>query len=82
MAVPAIVWAIAKFVAVMVASYVLSTALAPRAKNNAPEAASFEDWDFPQADEGTPQCFIFGDCWTSDWQVLDYGNYRYTEIKK
>ena len=82
MAIPAVVIAVAKWIAVMVASYLISQALAPKPKNNSPEAATSEDWDFPQADEGTPQCVIFGDCWTSSWQVLDYGNYRYIEIKK
>jgi hypothetical protein len=74
--------AVAKWVAVMVASYLISMALTPKSKSNTPDAAAADDWEFPQADEGTPQCIFFGDCWTADWQVLDYGNYRYTEIKK
>lgn len=36
----------------------------------------------PMPDEGTPQCVFFGDCWTADWFVLGYGNYRYQAIKK
>lgn len=82
MAWQAIAWAVVKFIAVMVASYLLSMALTPKSKNKGPEAASADEWEFPQADEGTPQCVFFGDCWTEDWFVLDYGNYRTTEIKK
>jgi len=74
--------AVAKFVAVMVASYVLNTALAPKSKNSTPEASTEDDWNMPQPDEGTPQCIFFGDCWTEDWFILGYGNYRYKAIKK
>lgn len=44
-------------------------------------ATAFEDFDFPQAEEGTPQAVFFGDCWTDGWMVLWYGNYRTTKIK-
>ena len=37
---------------------------------------AFEEFDFPQFEEGTPQAVIFGDCWTEDWMVLGVGNYR------
>ena len=43
--------------------------------------AALEDFDFPQADEGTPQAVFFGDCWTEGWMVLWYGNMRTTKIK-
>ncbi|AYJ94922.1 hypothetical protein AB6V67_12485 [Serratia marcescens] len=75
-------FAIAKYVAVIVASYLVNQALAPRPKNNTPEAATEESWQLPQPTEGTPQCVFFGDCWTDDWFVLGYGNYRYDAIKK
>lgn len=58
----------------MVASYVISAALAP--KMQPPDPTAFEDIDFPQAEEGTPQAVIFGDCWSGDWTVLAVGNYR------
>lgn len=45
------------------------------------EASSLEDFDFPQADEGTPQAVFFGDCWTEGWMVLWFGNYRTTKIQ-
>ena len=49
-------WAVAKFVAVLIASYVINTALAPKQKNSTPEAATEDDWNMPMPDEGTPQC--------------------------
>lgn len=69
------------YLAVMVASYFLNQALTKNVQNK-PEAASEDSWDFPQTDDGTPQCIFFGDCWTEDWQVLAYGHYRYEAIKK
>lgn len=64
----------------MVASALLSIALAPKVKQESPTPASFEDFDIPQADEGTPQAVFFGECWSSDWTVLGTGNYRTTQI--
>jgi hypothetical protein len=61
-------------VLLLIASFVISAALAPKIKPPAPTA--FEDIDFPQAEEGTPQAVIFGDCWSGDWTVLTVGNYR------
>lgn len=68
-------WQIAQFIAALVVSY----ALAPKPK--APKPAAFEDFDFPQFEEGTPQMVIFGDVWIEDWMVLTAGNYRNTAIK-
>lgn len=75
-------WAVAKFVAVIVASYVIARATAKKPKSNRPTAATDDDWNMPVPDEGTPQCIFFGDCWTADWFVLGYGNYRYSPIRK
>jgi hypothetical protein len=66
--------------AILVVSYILSVALAP--KPPTPQAAAFEDFDFPQSTEGTAQAIIFGDCWVEDWMVLGVGNYRTSEIKR
>lgn len=77
-----IILAIVKAVAVMAISYLLNRALAPKPSTSQPEAIGANDWNFPQSDEGTPQCVFFGDCWTEDWQVLSYGNYRATPIRK
>lgn len=63
----------------MIASFVISAALAPKVQATPPTA--FEDIDFPTFDEGTPQAVFFGDCWTADWTVLTVGNYRTDPIK-
>lgn len=63
----------------IVASIVISAILAPKQK--APKPAAFEDFDFPQVDEGTPQAVTFGDCWSEDWTVLAVGNYRSEAIE-
>ena len=63
----------------MVASVLISAALAP--KQVPPKPTAFEDIDFPIAEDGTPQCVIFGDCWSGDWTVLAVGDYRTTAIK-
>jgi hypothetical protein len=62
----------------LVASYIISYATQPKQEGAKPTA--FEDIDFPQANEGTPQAVIFGDCWSGDWMVLAVGNYRVEEI--
>lgn len=62
-----------------VASYVLQALLV---KPQQIKPAALEDFDFPQAEEGTPQAVFFGDCWTDGWMVLWYGNYRTRKIKK
>ena len=64
----------------IIATWLISAALAPRPKK--PPKATLEDFEFPQADEGTPQAVIFGDCWTAGWMVLSYGNFRTTEIRR
>lgn len=65
--------------ALMVGGYALSALTQPAPTK--PEPAAFGDFDFPQANEGTPEPVIFGDVWVSDWTVLWYGNYRTTPIK-
>lgn len=70
-----VVW----YIVWIVASYYINQALAPKPEKAKP--AAFDDWDFPQFDEGTSQAVVFGDCWTPDWFVLWYGNYRTKSIK-
>ena len=62
----------------LVVSYVLQMFLVKRPKI---KPAALEDWDFPQADEGTPQNVIFGDVWITGPTVMWYGNYRTKKIK-
>lgn len=66
--------------AILVVSMIISYATQSRAA--AAKRAAFEDFEFPQAEEGTPQAVIFGDVWTEDWMVLGVGNYRTTPIRK
>lgn len=63
----------------MLISYVVSVATAPKPKNAKP--ASLSDFDFPQIEEGTPEQWIFGDCWIEDWMVVGVGNFRTQAIK-
>lgn len=64
----------------LAASLIISVAMTPKLKP--PPPAAFEDFDFPQSDEGTPQAVYFGECWSTDWMVLAVGNYRTTAITK
>ncbi len=54
---------------------------AMRPKSISPKPTAFEDFNFPQFKEGTPQAVTFGDCWTDSWMVLGLGNFRTSEIK-
>lgn len=65
--------------AIMVVSAIVSVALAPKPPK--PKPASFTDFDFPAADEGTPQAVAFGDVWSTGWTVLGVGNYRTSRIR-
>lgn len=67
------------YVAILIVSTIVQAALAPKPQSRRPEA--IEEIDFPQAEEGTPQPVIFGDCWTGDWMVLAVGNYSTEEIR-
>lgn len=64
----------------LVASALITAALAKKPEPPKPE--DINDINFPQAEEGTPQAVIFGECWTEDWMVLGYGNYRTQEVRK
>jgi len=66
--------------AMLVISYIVSYAMMPKTPVQKPEA--FNDINFPQSEDGTPQAVIFGDCWSGDWTVLAVGRYRTTEIRK
>jgi hypothetical protein len=65
--------------AMLVASYLLSSLTAPKVQG--PKPAAFEDFEFPQIEEGTPQAVCFGDNWTKDWMVLWYGEMDSQAIK-
>lgn len=67
-------------IALIVASYLISASMVPKPVEASP--AGREDFDFPQTEDGTPQCVIFGDVWVSDWTILDLCNFRTTAIEK
>lgn len=64
-------WAIG----LMIVSYAIQalTAKKPSGAENA-KPATFNDFQFPQHDEGTAQPVIFGDVWIEDEMILYYGN--------
>ena len=62
----------------LVVSVAITLVMTPDSQPAKPNA--FDEFDFPQAGEGTPQCVIFGDCWSKDWMVLAVGNYRAVPI--
>lgn len=62
----------------LIASVLINLAMAPKQQATPPTA--FNDIDFPQADEGTPQMVFFGENWSGGWTVLAVGNYRVEEI--
>lgn len=68
-------WALAA----LVISIIIQIAMAPKPANAKP--ATFSDFDIPQVEEGTPQVVFFGECWTGDWQVGAYGNFRTKKVK-
>jgi len=64
----------------LAASFLLSALFTPKVQNPPPAAQG--DFDFPQAEEGTPQAVYFGECWSNSWMVLATGNFRVTEIRR
>ena len=65
--------------AMIVISILVNIALSPKPASAKP--ATFEDFDIPQVDEGTPQVVYFGENWSGDWQVLAYGNFRTKKVQ-
>jgi hypothetical protein len=66
----------------LVIAYIVASAFMPSASVQKREAEKQKDIDFPQAEEGTPQAVIFGDCWSGDWTILSIGRYRTEAIEK
>ena len=64
-----------------IATLVVSYLLTPKQKVETPKPATLDEFDFPQIEEGTPQCVIFGDVWIPDWTVLWFGNMRTSAIR-
>jgi hypothetical protein len=60
---------------------VVAIALTSKPKTQKPKPQALDEESLPKTDEGTPQCVVFGDCWTADFQALSYGNLRTRPIK-
>nr|EKU6090931.1 hypothetical protein [Pseudomonas aeruginosa] len=52
-------------IAILVASYLISSATSAKAPKPKPEALTSED--LPQTEDGTGHYVIFGDVWIEDW---------------
>lgn len=69
-------------IGLLILSYAITALTAKKPANQDAKPSTFEDFTFPQYQEGTPQPVIFGDCWTSDWMVLHTGNFKTEAIRK
>jgi len=66
-------------IAALVVSFVIMSLIAKRPKIR---PTAVDDFQFPTADEGTPQAVLFGDAWQKGPNVMWYGNYRTKKIEK
>lgn len=71
-----VIWFI---VSVIVSYYASSQMMKNRQKR---DPLTEKDVDIPQIDEGTPQAVLHGDCWTSGWTVLGWGNLQSEGVKE
>lgn len=71
------VWAIA----LLVVSYAIQALTAKKPVGVDAKPATFEEFKFPQWEEGTPQAVVFGDVWTGDWMVTGVTNYKVEAIR-
>ena len=65
--------------ALLVVSYFISAALAPKPPQ--PKSAALEDFDIPLAEQGRPIPVVFGTMLITGPNVLWYGDLRTTPIK-
>lgn len=72
-----LVWALA----ILVVSYAITALTAKNTKPKDAVPARINEFSFPVFGEGTPQAVMFGECWTSDWMVLYYGNLSTESIR-
>jgi len=66
--------------ALLVVSYFVSAALAPKPPK--PKPASLEDFDIPVAEQGRPIPVVFGTVILKDPNVMWYGDLRTTAIQE
>ena len=72
-----LVWALA----ILVVSYAITALTTKVTKPKDAIPARLSEFVFPTHEEGTPQPVIFGECWTSDWMILYYGNLSTESIR-
>lgn len=65
--------------AILVISYIISAALAPKPPQ--PKPAALKDFQFPIAEAGTPIIEVFGDVWIKGSNVAWFGDLTTTAIK-
>ena len=73
-------WMIAIRVVIAVAAIAVSYSMM-RNNSTRQTPATFDEFEFPQFDEGTPIAHVFGDVYTDDWMVLGVGNYSFAQFK-
>lgn len=71
------IWALG----LLIVSYAITALTAKKPVVSNAKPATFEDFTFPQHEEGTAQPVIFGDVWIEDWMVLYYGNLHSEAIR-
>lgn len=64
---------------ILVVSYIISAALAPKPPK--PKPAALEDFDIPVAEQGRPIPVVFGTMLVTGPNVLWYGDLRTTSIQ-
>lgn len=75
-------WGMVAKLVIMVVAAVVSAVVASKARSGSVQAsATFDDFDFPQWDEGTPVAHVFGDVWSEDWMVIGTGGFMPVQFK-
>lgn len=69
----------AAMLVMFIASALMAVYMQPKAQT--PQPATFEDFDMPQTEEGTPLTVFFGTCSTKSWTVIGMGNFRTKKVK-
>ena len=71
---------VAIYLAIILASVLISQALAPKPKP--PKPASLSEFDAPTAEEGREIPVVFGTSWIKSPNVVWYGDLRTSPIRK
>lgn len=75
-------WSLIAKIVIAVVAAVVSAVVASKANSGSvQQPATFDDFDFPQWDEGTPVAHVFGDVWSEDWMVIGAGGFMPVQFK-